>query len=81
MNVKASIRMIIFLLGMFSFAITAKSQAPTYILTIANETQTNDRTYQFDVYLKNTSVNTFELANIGFGIAYDTSILMGGTPT
>jgi len=81
MNVKATIRMVMFLLGMFSFTITAKAQAPTYLLTISNETQINDRTYQFDVYLKNTSANTFELANVGFGIAYDTSILMGGTPT
>jgi len=81
MNLKATFRMFTFLLGMFAFAITAKGQAPTYLLTISNETQINDRTYQFDVYLKNTSANTFELANVAFGIGYDTSILMGGTPT
>jgi uncharacterized protein YjdB len=81
MKARASFKLTLLIIGLLCSGKSVIAQAPTYQLTISNETQINDRTYQFDVYLKNTSANTFELANISFGIAYDTSILMGGTPT
>ena len=70
-----------FLLGMFTFGITVKGQTPTYKLTISNETMVNASTYQFDVYLQRTGSTELQLANVACGIAYDASILNGGTPT
>ena len=56
----------------------AKAQNPTYELHITNETQPNDSTYQFDVYLLRTGATDFELASFQFGLGYDTSITNGG---
>ena len=81
MKSQTTLRMLMFLLGMFTFGITVKGQNPTYKLTISNETMIDASTYQFDVYLQRTGSTALELANFACGIAYDASILNGGTPT
>ena len=81
MKSQTTLRMLMFLLGMFTFGITVKGQNPTYKLTISNETMIDASTYQFDVYLQRTGSTALELANFACGIAYDVSILNGGTPT
>ena len=81
MKSQTTLRMLMFLLGMFTFGITVKGQNPTYKLTISNETLVDNSTYQFDVYLQRTGSTPLELANFACGIAYDVSILNGGTPT
>ena len=81
MKSQTTLRMLMFLLGMFTFGITVKGQNPTYKLTISNETLVDNSTYQFDVYLQRTGSTPLELANFACGIAYDASILNGGTPT
>jgi len=81
MKSQTTLRMLMFLLGMFTFGITVKGQNPTYKLTISNETMIDASTYQFDVYLQRTGGTALELANFACGIAYDVSILNGGTPT
>ena len=63
---------------MLCLSFVAKAQNPTYELHITNETQPNDSTYQFDVYLLRTGATPFELASFQFGIGYDTSITNGG---
>jgi hypothetical protein len=62
-------------------SITAQAQIPSYLLKITNEFQTGPGDYEFDVFILHTGSETFELANIGFGIGFDTTILNGGTPT
>jgi len=81
MKSQTTLRMLVFLLGMFAFGLTVNGQTPTYKLTISNETMVDASTYQFDLYLQRTGSNALELANFACGIAYDVSILNGGTPT
>ena len=57
----------------------AQSQNPTYDLYITNESQIDSKTYQFDVYLLSTGTIPLEVANIQFGLGFDTSIANGGT--
>ena len=63
---------------MLCLSFVARAQNPTYELHITNETQPNDSTYEFDVYLLRTGATPFELASFQFGIGYDTSIANGG---
>jgi hypothetical protein len=61
-------------------SIATQGQFPGYLLKITNEVQTGPEDYEFDVFILRTGSDPFELANVGFGIGFDTSILNGGTP-
>lgn len=67
-------------IGIFMLiAFFIKAQNPTYEMYVTNESQPDSKTYQFDVYLLSTGKNTLELANVQFGLGFDTSITNGGT--
>ena len=61
-------------------AINADAQY-SYSLYVANESQPDAKTYQFDIYLLSTGISQMELASIQIGLGFDTSILNGGTPS
>jgi len=53
---------------------------PDFYFTMANDVQTSDRTYEFDLYLKNAnSATSFELASISAGIFLNNGIAGTGT--
>lgn len=60
-------------------SVFSKAQAPTFEMYVTNESQPDSKTYQFDVYLLSTGSIPLELANIQFGLGFDTSIANGGT--
>lgn len=64
--------------GQYIFA-QAQAQNPTYDIYVTNEKQIDSKTYQFDVYLLSTGTIPLEVANIQFGLGFDTSITNGGT--
>ena len=57
----------------------SRAQNPTYEMFVTNESQPDSKTYQFDVYLLSTGSMPLELANLQFGLGFDTSITNGGT--
>jgi hypothetical protein len=57
------------------------SQNPTFTITLTNDQQTDGSHYQFDVYLLNSSVNTFELAGIQLSLSYTNTTKGTGTMT
>jgi hypothetical protein len=59
----------------------SKAQLPSFELYVTNESQPDSKTYQFDVYLLSTGTIPLELANIQFGLGFDTSIANGGILT
>ena len=59
----------------------SKAQLPSFELYVTNESQPDSKTYQFDVYLLSTGTMPLELANIQFGLGFDTSIANGGILT
>lgn len=73
--------MLMFFLALFSFAMKAHAQPPTYQLSVSNEVLVNPSTYQFDVYLKRTGAIQLELANVQFGLGIDVTTIAGGTLT
>ena len=80
-NMQTVIKKIIFFCALLVASVALQAQTPTYLLKITNEVQTGPQDYQFEVFLLQTGTNAFELANLGFGIGFDTSILNGGSPT
>ncbi len=71
-------RILMILLTILISGFTA--QAQTYKLSVANEALVSPTVYEFDIYLA-SGTTTVELSSFQFGLAYDTSILMGGTIT
>jgi len=57
------------------------AQTPSYTCTLANDVQTADSVYEFDIYLLRTGTTSFELAQIQFGFLYNDAIKNGGTLT
>ena len=57
------------------------AQTPRYYLFLSNETQPAPNEYEFDVSIFRAGVIPLEMASIQFGLAFDTSILNGGTPS
>jgi hypothetical protein len=79
--------MLLVTVSLFFFQVNAqKISAPLSLtdiqLTIENDSQTSDREYEFDLYLKDTdTVQPFELSSLQIGILVNDSILNGGTLT
>lgn len=80
MNTKVTIRLLMLFMALFALRFGSSAQV-TYELKISNENLVNPTTYQFDVYLKQTGTNEFQLANVGFGVGLDVSVVAGGTLT
>ncbi|TAH40930.1 MAG: T9SS type A sorting domain-containing protein [Bacteroidetes bacterium] len=71
----------IFIVVSVFFGQILSAQIPTYQLTLTNESQTSATTYEFDLYLLRTGATPLELSLFQFGLAFDTSIMNGGTLT
>src|SRR6478672_10280016 len=56
----------------------ANAQTPTYELYLANETQVNTTTYQFDIYILRTGATPLEMAAFQFGLGIDVSSIPAG---
>ena len=53
-----------------------------YNITLRNDVQTSDRTYEFDVYMQDLdATEPFEIATVQFGILVNPAIFVGGTVT
>jgi len=57
------------------------AQTPTYTCTLANDIQTSDSVYEFDIYLLRTGDTQFEMSQIQFGFLYNDAIKNGGNLT
>jgi len=55
------------------------AQTPSYTCTLANDVQTANNVYEFDIYLLRKGATQFELAQIQFGFLYNDAIRNGGT--
>ena len=66
-------------IGIIVTSLCLKAQVPTYQCVLKNDSLLTNQVYEFDVYLKNTSTVTFELANFQVGILVDPLIVNGGT--
>lgn len=76
-------RMMMFvILALLITGFRATAGPSDFTFTIANDVQTSDRTYEFDLYLLDTdAAQTFELSTVQAGILVNPAIYNGGTIT
>ena len=67
------------MIGIILNSICLNAQVPTYQCELGNDSLLTSQMYEFDIYLKNTSSVTFELANFQAGFIINPLIMNGGT--
>ncbi len=65
------------LLFLFMLGSVAQAQLPTYHLVLKNDSLINSTTYNYDIYLVNTSTSTFQLAAIQLIMYFNPGISAG----
>jgi hypothetical protein len=61
-----------------SFSFIVKGQTPTYSCDIKNDKFVTSKIFEFDIYLKQTGSNAFELSNFQTGVKLDPTFINGG---